>query len=282
MIISVASGKGGTGKTTIAASLTMLGKSISYFDCDAEEPNGHLFLNPILESQNSVFKKLPEINYNICTLCRECVKVCEFNAMINFKTEILIIEEMCHSCGACSYFCPHSAIKEKEIEIGKINHGKTETGQKFYSGILNIGEMSAVSIISEIIKKAKNDASEVKIIDSPPGTSCSMVEAVRDSDYCILVTESSPYGLNDLILAIDVLKKLKVPFGIIVNKYDESFKEMEDYLLRNRLEILLKIPFSKQYAENYSKGILPIFKDDKLKADMQTVLQNIKAAKNEK
>lgn len=273
MIISVASGKGGTGKTTIAASLASVIKDSVYIDCDVEEPNGHLFLKPEIFSVESVTKLLPSIDQNKCTFCGKCSEVCEFNALINLKFEIVLIEELCHSCGACSYFCPEKIITEKAKEIGTLRIGIANGNIFFADGILNIGEAASTPLIKAVKKKIIQN--KINIIDAPPGTSCSMVETVKDSDYCILVTESTPFGLNDLKLAIDVLKMLEIPFGVVINKYEPDFEIMDNFLNDIRADLLLKIPFNRKFAESYSDGILPIKKYPELKKDFVTLYNNV-------
>lgn len=263
MIISIASGKGGTGKTTVAASLASVIPESVYIDCDVEEPNGHLLLKPEFISEESAKKLLPQIDQEKCMFCGKCVEVCEFNALINLKFEILLFEEMCHSCGACIYFCPSKVITERVKDIGVVRVGITNDKILFADGVLNIGEVAAAPLIKEVKKNIIEG--KINILDSPPGTSCCMVETVKDSDFCILVTESTPFGLNDLKLAIDVLKTIGVSFGVVINKYDSSFTEMENYLNENSIEILLKIPFERRYAESYSEGILPLDKYPELK-----------------
>ena len=255
MIISIASGKGGTGKTTVACSLASVIDNCVYIDCDVEEPNGHILLKPKILKEEPSFKRIPEINYAQCDFCNKCVEVCEFNALLNLKTEIYLFDELCHSCGACTYFCPKEAITEVNKEVGKIRIGKTENNVLFYDAYLKVGEASAAPLIKEVKNAYQGDKSI--IIDSPPGTSCSMFEAVKDSDYCVLVTESTPFGLNDLKLAIKVLLQIGVPFGIVINKYDETFNLLDEYIHDNKLNLLLKIPFRMDIAESYSKGELP-------------------------
>lgn len=273
MIISVASGKGGTGKTTVAAGLASIIKDSVYLDCDVEEPNGHLLLNPEIVSVESSVKLLPEIDYNICTFCGTCVDVCEFNALVNLKFEIVLFEEMCHSCGACGFFCPSHAISERKKEIGIVRTGKYSDGNIYTGGILNIGEVTAVPLISEVKKKI--DPAKTNIIDSPPGTSCSMVDAVKNSDYCILVTESSPFGLSDLKLAVEVLRTLGIPFGVVINKYNSAFTETEKYLKESNIDLLLKIIFDRKYAEAYSTGCLPSERFPELKKDFISLYKRI-------
>ena len=273
MIISIASGKGGTGKTTVAASLASIIPESVYLDCDVEEPNGHLLLKPEFNSEERVEKNLPEINRDKCTFCGKCLEVCEFNALINLGSEIILFEEMCHSCGACVHFCPSKIITEISKEIGIIRKGIADGNVLFVDGVLNIGEVSVPPLIKEVKKNIVE--SKLNIIDSPPGTSCSMLEAVRESDFCILVTESTPFGLNDLKLAVDVLKTIKVPFGVVINKYAKSFIQMEKYLFNNGIEVLLKIEFDRRFAEAYSEGILPLNKYPELKAGFIELHKNI-------
>jgi len=255
MTISVASGKGGTGKTTVAASLAFVIPGSVYIDCDVEEPNGHLLLKPHIIKVETSYKLIPKINYEVCDFCNKCVEVCEFNALLNLKSEIYLFDQLCHSCGACTYFCPLKAITEANKEDGKIRTGKIKNNGLFFDGYLKIGEASAAPLINKVRNKYKGN--RLVIIDSPPGTSCSMVEAVKDTQYCILVTESTPFGLNDLKLAINVLRQINIPFGIVINKYDESFYQLDEYIRNKNLNLLLKIPYRMDIAEIYSKGGLP-------------------------
>lgn len=273
MIISIASGKGGTGKTTIAASLASVIKDSVYVDLDVEEPNGHLLLNPEFTSINEAYKFLPLIDQDKCTYCGKCVEVCEFNALVNLKFEILLFDEMCHGCGACTYFCPENAITEQKKSIGLVRCGVTNSNIFFIDGILKIGEVAAAPLIKEVKKKVLRN--KINILDSPPGTSCSMVEAVKDSNFCLLVTESTPFGFNDLKLAIDVLKEVNIDFAVLINKYNENFYEMENYLNENGIDVLLKIPFERKYAEAYSEGTLPVIKFPSLRKDFEDLFKKI-------
>lgn len=273
MVISIASGKGGTGKTTIAASLAYSLQNSLYLDCDVEEPNGHLLLHPDFHLEERAIKTLPEIDSSKCTVCGKCAEVCEFNALINLQSEIMLIEEMCHSCGACEYFCPEKAINEVPKQIGVVRTGYNVDGVLCIDGVLNVGEISAVPLIK--IVKRKTRAEMINIIDSPPGTSCSMVETVRESDYCILVTESSPFGLSDLELAVKVVQTLGVPFGVIINKYDVAYTDMVTYLKNSNIDLLMKIPFSREVAQTYSEGVLPVSKDTIMKENFIKLFQNV-------
>jgi MinD superfamily P-loop ATPase len=272
--ISVASGKGGTGKTIIACGLAAVIDNSVYIDCDVEEPNGHILLKPLIYKEEPVFKLIPVINYDRCSFCDKCIEVCEFNALHNFKSEIYLYEELCHSCGACSYFCPEKAITEKPVENGKIRIGEFSEDKLFLDAYLKVGETSAAPLIRNVKNTFKGE--RPIIIDSPPGTSCSMQEAVKDSDFCIVVTEPTPFGFNDLKLAVEVLKQLNVPFGIVINKYDNNYSRLDEYIRFNMQTLLMKIPFRMDIAGSYSKGELTTDAVEDFKEMMQNLWVKIK------
>lgn len=259
MIISVASGKGGTGKTTIAVNFALAlakdkKRSVQYLDCDVEEPNAHLFLKPKISNTKSVNIAIPKINDAKCNYCGKCAEVCVYNAIAVTKNKVLVFPGLCHGCGACMLFCPEKAISEEGKEIGILEEGRAESIH-FVHGRLNIGEPMAPPIIREIKKKIKNGNNAITLIDAPPGTSCPVIESIKESDYTILVTEPTPFGLHDLILAVEVLKKLKIPHGVILNKCDIGDHKVEAYCKNNNIPILLSIPLDKEIAIAYSKGI---------------------------
>lgn len=258
MKIVVASGKGGTGKTTVAVNLAASLKNVFYVDCDVEEPNGHLLLKPEISHEDLIYKKVPALDADRCIACGKCSEVCEFNAILFFADEPFITGEMCHGCGACTYFCPQKALMEENAEIGKIRSGKSGD-VSFIDGILNIGEASAVPLIKALKRKCIDE--KMYIFDAPPGTACSMVETAADADYCLLVTESTPFGLHDLKLAINVLKQLQIPFGILINKYSPAYRELEMFLTSNEYDVILKIPYNDEASRLYSDGRLLIEKD---------------------
>jgi len=272
MIISIASGKGGTGKTTIAVNLALSVKGAQILDCDVEEPNSHIFINPEIKNKEYVFIPVPEVDVSKCDGCGRCGEVCVYNAIAVVNKKVLIFSELCHGCGSCTYFCPQGAIKEIKKEIGFV-----ETGEKgnllFTHGKLNIGQMMSPPLIKAVKKHI--DPGKINIIDAPPGTSCPVITAVRGSDFCVLVTEPTPFGLNDLVLTVEVLRKLNIPFGVVVNRSDLGDDKTDNYCREQDIPILMKIPFKREIASCYSKGI-PIVKAlPEYKKDFQELLNKI-------
>jgi MinD superfamily P-loop ATPase len=264
MIISIASGKGGTGKTTVAVNLALSLGNVQFLDCDVEEPNAHIFLKPKINKQEKAFIPVPEINESKCVYCGKCAKVCVYNAIAVLpgqngkKGSTLIFAQLCHGCGACIALCPEKAMKEINREIGVVEIGNC--GQiEFVHGKLNIGEAMSPPLIKQV--KEHINLKKTVIIDVPPGTSCPVVNSVKGSDFCILVTEPTPFGLNDLILAVEVLRKLKIPFGVVINRADLGNKKTNEYCQKENIPILMEIPFKKEIAMAYSKGepIVKIF-----------------------
>jgi MinD superfamily P-loop ATPase len=254
MIISIASGKGGTGKTTIAVNLALsLPKgTIQLIDCDVEEPNSHLFLSPSIHQVTPVGIPVPRIDESKCTYCGKCAKVCEYHAIAVILKNVLVFDELCHGCGACSYLCPERAILEVEREIGIVQEGRAD-GINFANGVLNVGEPMASPLIRKVKEKIRKD--KIVILDAPPGTACPVIETVKESDFCILVTEPTPFGLNDLELAVGMLEKLGIQKGVVVNKADVGDREVWDYCQSKNIPILTEIPMDRRIAESYSRGV---------------------------
>jgi len=254
MIVSIASGKGGTGKTTIAVNLALSlpGGTVQLIDCDVEEPNSHLFLSPSIHQVTSVGISVPRIDESKCTYCGKCAKVCEYHAIAVILKNVLIFDELCHGCGACSYLCPEKAIFEVEREIGIVQEGNAN-GIPFVNGVLNVGEPMASPLIRRVKEKIQKE--KVVILDAPPGTACPVIETVKGSDFCLLVTEPTPFGLNDLELAVGMLEKLGIQKGVVVNKADVGDREVWDYCQSRNIPILMEIPMDRRIAESYSKGI---------------------------
>jgi len=251
VIISIASGKGGTGKTMVAVNLALSLSNIQLVDCDVEEPNCHIFIKPDIENRSTVSIPVPEVNRDKCNGCGRCQEVCAYNAIAVVKKEVIIFSELCHGCGSCSYFCPLKAIDEKNKEIGIIETGR-KNNIRFVHGKLNVGMMMSPPVIREVKKCI--DKEKTVIIDSPPGTSCPVITTIKDTNFVILVTEPTPFGLNDLSLAVEVVRKLGIPSGVIINRSDLGNEKIDQYCAREGIPILMRIPFDRKIAEIYSNG----------------------------
>jgi MinD superfamily P-loop ATPase len=257
MIISVASGKGGTGKTTVATNLALaicagLPEKIQFLDCDVEEPNAHIFLQPEFSSSQSVAVPVPQVDKDKCDGCGKCSEVCTYNAIAVIKGKVLLFPELCHGCGGCFLLCPRQAITEGRREVGVVEKGKAG-GLEFIQGRLRVGEAMSTPLIRAVKSRIAGD--KATIIDVPPGTSCPVIEAVKGSDFCILVTEPTPFGLNDLTLAVELLRSLQIPFGVVINRADVGDEKIDRYCRKESLLILMRIPLDKEIAMAYSKGI---------------------------
>jgi len=255
MIVSVASGKGGTGKTLVASSLALSLSDdyrVQLLDCDVEEPNVHIFLRLALDQSQPVYVPIPKVDETKCTYCGKCAEVCVYNAIAVLKEKVLVFPELCHGCGACSYLCPESAITEEGREVGVVERGGSGN-LELVQGRLAIGEAMAPPVIREVRKYI--DPANIVIIDVSPGTSCPVVEAVKGSDFCLLVTEPTPFGLNDLSLAVEVVRKLGIPCGVAINRVGVGSEEVEQYCHREGIPVLLRIPLDRNIATLYSRGI---------------------------
>lgn len=260
MVVSIASGKGGTGKTTVATNLALFlsaekSQDIRFLDCDVEEPNAQIFLKPEMEKSRPVSLPIPEVDRTKCTFCGECAKVCAYNAVVVLKNEVLTFPELCHGCGGCSLLCPQAAISEKEREIGVLEKGKANS-IRFVQGRLNIGEPMATPLIRAVKRTIGRDG--ITIIDVPPGTSCPVIESINGSNFCLLVTEPTPFGLHDLKLAVELLKELKIRHGVLINRAGIGDGRVENYCEGEGVSVMAQIPFDREIAVLYSRG-LPVW-----------------------
>jgi MinD superfamily P-loop ATPase len=257
--ITIASGKGGTGKTTIstnlAVSLSRAGQVVQYLDCDAEEPNGHIFLKPIIQNTEDIMTGVPEVDEDKCTGCGKCASLCQYSAIVCIKDKPLVFEQLCHSCGGCMAICPENAIIEKPRKIGIAEFGKSN-GVDFGHARLDIGAIQTPALIKYVKKQIKEDA--INIIDAPPGTSCPVIEAVKGSDFVLLVTEPTPFGLNDLELAVGMVRELKLPFAVAVNRSDVGDDAVVRYCQRENIDVIIQIPNDRKIAESYSRGMMMV------------------------
>lgn len=258
MILSIASGKGGTGKTTVATNLalTLSGSArVQLVDADVEEPNAHIFLKPAFMETEEVTVPVPEVDEDRCTRCGRCARVCAFNAIAVMKDHVLVFPELCHGCGGCSLLCPEGAVVERPRKIGLVEAG-VSSGIEFVHGKLDPGEAFAPPVTRAVKRRVRQDG--IVIVDAPPGTSCPAVEAVRGSDFCLLVTEPTPFGLSDLELAVEMLEKLSIPAGVIINRSDIGDEKVDRYCDEKGIPVIGRIPFDRKVAEAYARGLTAV------------------------
>lgn len=259
MIVTVASGKGGTGKTTVATSLALslaaeLNTPPLFLDCDVEAPNAHLFLQPVFKQRKEVGILIPAVDESRCTHCGKCAEVCQYNAIAVLGKKTLVFPQLCHGCGSCMALCPEHAITEQPDKMGVLEGGPARSNIAFARGVLDVGEPMAVPVIRQLKKWAIPQIGQVVIRDASPGTSCLVVEAVRGSDYLLLVTEPTPFGLHDLRLALQVASELGIPAGVIINRENGPYTALDEFCSDNHLPVLLCIPFERVIAEGMAQG----------------------------
>jgi len=277
MNMAVASGKGGTGKTTFSVNLAYAladrGETVRLLDCDVEEPNDHLFVQPEFTEREPVEVMKPVWDATLCTGCGECAEACYYNAIAVVKNKVLIFNELCHSCGVCSYICPEKALTERPVEVGRIEAAPQNQPFFFAHGILNIAEAMAPAVIKSVKKHINPGV--INIIDASPGTSCPVVETVTDADVAVLVTEPTPFGLNDLKLAVGLTLKRKVPTCIVINRSDGVDAIITEYAERLEIPIVGRIPYKREYAKAYSSGTILTHTFPELKENLLDIFNGI-------
>lgn len=273
MKIAVLSGKGGVGKTFIAVNLAVANQIAAYVDCDVEEPNGRLFLPSETVTKRKVYKELPVFDAAKCTGCRNCVDFCRFHALVYIKEKPKVFTDVCHSCGGCSFVCPNQAVTEVKQEIGVVEEGFYHN-TRVITGILNTGEASGVKLIEAAIKAGQEDADSL-IIDCPPGSACSVMESIKDADYCLLVVEPSAFGFHNFQMVYELAVLLGKPCGVVINKEEEVYQPLEDFLEEHKIPLLLKIPYEKEIAVISSKGKLLVEENKKYQNMFSELLYKI-------
>lgn len=278
MQIAVASGKGGTGKTLVSTCLLrVLGDNNSVLiDTDVEEPNAGLVLMQPAQKTTSVSRFVPEINPEYCNLCGECAEICNFNALVVLSDKVLVFNELCHSCGACAYLCPQRAIKEIEHPIGVIEEAQLPGYGTLLTGRLNVGEAQSPPLIKAT--KSQKATSALRIVDCPPGTTCAMIESISDSDYCLLVTEPTPFGLHDLELSLEAIEMLNIPGGLVINRWQGEESELTALSDKTGVPILGRIPFSPELAQAYMQGKDPLEAMPSLRGILTDIFRQIRGA----
>ncbi len=274
MKIAIASGKGGTGKTTVAVNLALALEEVQLFDCDVEEPNCNLFLGFEMEPVEEVVFLVPEINPDKCTLCRGCSDFCRYNALAAIPNRILSFPSLCHGCGGCSFVCPAGAIEEKPETIGIIQKALSDSPLTFFCGTLKIGKATATPVIKSLQNHI--DESRPAIIDSPPGTACPVLAVMGFADYCVLVTESTPFGFHDFCLALEAARALNVPVGVVLNRDGLGDSRVEDFCKAEGIPVLLRIPNDRTIARLYSEGIPFVKEMPEWKKQFKDMFETIK------
>ena len=274
MKIAVLSGKGGTGKTFVSVNLAESAPSAFYLDCDVEEPNGHLFFKPEQIETKAVYKKLPVFLADKCDGCRKCIDFCKFHALAFVGKKPKVFPDVCHSCGGCMYVCPLNAVTEEEHEIGHVECG-IHKNVNVVTGMLNIGEASGVGVIKEVLKQAKDSKKQHVIIDCPPGSACTVMESIDQSDYCVLVAEPTIFGLHNFEMVYELVRLLKKPCGVVINKAPEEETALDHYCEEHGIHVLCKIPYRKELAKQGANALIASEEDETIKRLFKGLLETI-------
>lgn len=262
--LAVASGKGGTGKTTVAVNLARSANmEVQLLDCDVEEPNAHLFLKSEPLDSSEVSIPVPKVDEALCDGCGECADVCQFNAIAVPAGRPMLFPELCHGCGGCTLVCPARAITEIPRRIGVIKISQSKNVE-LVQGRLDVGVPTAPPLIREVVARARRD--RLVIIDAPPGTSCPVIAAVRKADYVVLAADPTPFGLHDLKLTVDMMQEINQPFGVLINRVGAGDDRVHKFCADEGIDVLLEVPDDRRIAEAYSRGqlvvdVLPEYRD---------------------
>ncbi|MDD3207179.1 MAG: ATP-binding protein [Bacilli bacterium] len=273
MKIAVLSGKGGTGKTFVAVNLAAASFQSTYLDCDVEEPNGHLFFKPSIDNSEEVKVKIPFVMPSLCNGSRKCVEFCRYNALAYVQEKLIVFEDICHSCGGCVLVCPNGAIKEKDKAIGIIHDGKSDD-VRVISGFLNPGEASGIPIIKKILQKAKPEDERV-FIDCPPGSSCIVMESIKNADFCLLVAEPTIFGVHNLAMVHELVSVFKKPFAVVLNKCNSEENPAKTYCLEQKINIIAEIPYNEEIGTVCSNGFILVRKLPKYRSMFENMLVTI-------
>ena len=277
--VAVLSGKGGTGKTFVAVNLAAALKEATYIDCDIEAPNGHLFFKPVVSETIDVTLMKPYVDDKKCTGCKVCVDGCAFNALAYVHHRVMVFEDICHSCGACVARCPEKALLEKAVSIGEIGIGQSLSTQ-VYTGSLEIGKASGVPIIAKLMRLTAQMTGPL-IVDGPPGSACTVMEVVKNADFCLLVAEPTAFGLHNLKMVLELVGLFKKPFGVILNKQMAGNNLSEDYCIANDVPIYGRIPYDAAIGSANNEGRIYVLEDDQyktwFKALYNTIVQEVQS-----
>jgi MinD superfamily P-loop ATPase len=276
-VIAVASGKGGTGKTTVATNLAKClaesGRRVQYLDCDVEEPNGHIFLKPKIEKTITVTAPVPHVDKDKCTGCGKCGQICQYGAIVHLgEKNVLTFEQLCHSCTGCWQLCPADAITPKPLEIGQIESGCSDK-VSFAQGRLKIGNVRSPYLIKQLKQLIDEDA--FNVLDVPPGTSCPVVESLKGCDFVLLVSEPTPFGLNDLKLAVELVRQMNLSFAVVINRDGCGDDRLENYCKSEDINIAMKLPDDRKIAEAYSEGRMIVDALNEYKKDFEGLYENL-------
>ncbi len=276
--VAVAAGKGGTGKTLLSTSLAMVANDVApgqvrLLDCDVEEPNAHLLLRPNISAEEPVTVPVPQVDLEKCTRCGRCAEVCQNSAIAVIRDAVLVFPRLCSGCGACSYACPEGAIEETPRQVGVVRSGQTEGGIEFHGGLLNVDEERATPVTRAVAAKAVRD--KLTIMDAPPGTACPMQETVEDADFCILVTEPTPFGLANLQEAVGVCRVLGVGFGVVINRHGSGYDGVERWCEAEGIPIMATFPEDRRVAEAYSRGQPAFAQIDEYRRKVAELLEQV-------